>query len=253
MKKILQLLIFIVPIFSSYSQNLIASDGCVRMYGDASITNNGATWNAFIENNCSDYVKVGESVFKVRLEKTKSDGKKSTSTKKIKFPSAFMRPNSVLAKDRKGSDGSAFYSDVKSIDGELGSLQSPFNGRPKNYENALQLVVNEPIELGNYGAVKVFATLKKTVFDGWENFDKYKVEIRFENSSTEKLKEEIYVNYELCMSGIVYSGSERISKIKGNDYKTASDKIDAIFNYTPDIFINILATNITKTTQLTGE
>lgn len=250
----------IIPFFNllflsslSIAQSLIASDGCVIMYGDASITNNGATWNAFIENNCSDYVKVGESVFKVRLEKTKSDGKKSTSTKKIKFPSAFMRPNSVLAKDRKGSDGSAFYSDVKSIDGELGSLQSPFNGRPKNYENAIKLDENEPIELGNYGAVKVFAILKKTGFDGWENFDKYKVVIRFENSSAEKLKEEIYVNYELCMSGIVYTGSERVSKIKGNDFKTSTDRFDAIFNYTPDIFINILATNITKTAQLTVE
>lgn len=253
MKKYLFFINFFVLGNLSIAQSLIASDGCVRMYGDASITNNGAIWNAYIENSCSEYIKVGESIFKVRLEKTKSDGKTTTSTKKIKFPQAFMKPNSILAKDRRGSDGSAFYSDVKSIDGELGSLQKPFNGRPKNYESAKKLEEKEPLELGSYGSVKVYAILKTTGFDGWENFDQYKVIIRFENSSSEKLKEEIFINYELCMSGIVYTGSERISKIKGNDFKTSSDKFDAIFNYTPDIFINILSTNITQTEQTSIE
>jgi FKBP-type peptidyl-prolyl cis-trans isomerase FkpA len=232
------ILILLFLNFSKFhSQRVLDMNGCVKMYGDAEITNKGATYDAYISNECNEYMIIDRSEYKVKFRCVReSNGSEFNKTKDIDFPYVFMKPYSSLKKDKKGNDsGSYFFNEILSQTGRLGGASKADFSAPSS--NAIQLSTSDLVYLGENGSVKVHARIVKQSFTSWSGFDKYKVEFVYSNESSVKQESGTFFTYSIYICGLKFPGSSSVSKIKGNDSKTDLDRFDAIFNFEPTIYI----------------
>jgi hypothetical protein len=238
MKTQVNITLIVLMFFSSnvFCQRMLDMSGCVKMYGDAEITGNGATYDAYISNECNEYMIVGKSEYKVKFRCVReSSGNEFNKTKDIDFPYVFMKPYSTLKKDKKGKDsGSYFFNEIISQTGILGGVAKADFSEPS--ETAIKLNSDWTF-IGQNGNVKVSARMITQSFSVWEGFDKYKVEFMYSNESNQKQVTTTYFNYNVLICGLSFSGSSSVSKIKANDYKKDVDRFDAIFNFEPTIYI----------------
>ncbi len=231
------LIILLFCFFKAQSQRVLDMNGCVKMYGDAEITNKGATYDAYISNECDEYMIIDRSEYKVKFRCVReSNGSEFNKTKDIDFPYVFMKPYSTLKKDKKGNDsGSYFFNEILSQTGRLGGATKADFSAPSS--NAILLNSSDWTYLGQNGNVKVSARIVTQSFTSWEGFDKYKVEFLYANESSAKQETTTFFNYSVLICGLSFPGSSSVSKIKGNDIKTDIDRFDAIFNFEPTIYL----------------
>jgi antitoxin component YwqK of YwqJK toxin-antitoxin module len=231
------LIILLFCFFKAHSQRVLDMNGCVKMYGDAEITNKGATYDAYISNECNEYMIIDRSEYKVKFRCVReSNGSEFNKTKDIDFPYVFMKPYSSLKKDKKGNDsGSYFFNEILSQTGRLGGASKADFSAPSS--NAILLNSGDWTYLGQNGNVKVSARIVTQSFTSWEGFNKYKVEFLYANESSAKQETTTFFNYSVLICGLSFPGSSSVSKIKGNDIKTDIDRFDAIFNFEPTIYL----------------
>jgi hypothetical protein len=231
------LIVLLFCFFKAHSQRVLDMNGCVKMYGDAEITNKGATYDAYISNECNEYMIIDRSEYKVKFRCVReSNGSEFNKTKDIDFPYVFMKPYSTLKKDKKGNDsGSYFFNEILSQTGRLGGASKADFSAPSS--NAVLLNSSDWTYLGQNGNVKVSARIVTQSFTSWEGFDKYKVEFLYANESSAKEETTTYFNYAVLICGLSFPGSSSVAKIKANDIKTDVDRFDAIFNFEPTIYI----------------
>jgi hypothetical protein len=249
------LIVLLFCFFKAHSQRVLDMNGCVKMYGDAEITNKGATYDAYISNECDEYMIIDKSEYKVKFRCVReSNGSEFNKTKDIDFPYVFMKPYSSLKKDKKGNDsGSYFFNEILSQTGRLGGASKADFSAPSS--NAIQLSTSDLAYLGENGSVKVYARIVRQSFTSWSGFDKYKVEFVYSNESSVKQETGTFFTYSIYICGLQFPGTSSVSKIKGNDSKSDMDRFDAIFNFEPTIYIimgdgNIGTTGINQQLKL---
>jgi hypothetical protein len=235
---------FCTFLLNGFSQSILDMNGCVKMYGDAEITGKGATYDAYISNECDEYMIVDKSEYKVKFKCVReSNGSEFNKTKDIEFPYVFMKPFSTLKKDKKGNDsGSYFFNEITSQSGDLGSVTKADFSSPSS--NAIQLNTNDWTIIGQNGNINVSARVVKQTFSSWPEFDKYKVEFRYYNESSVKQEMTTFFNYSVMICGLSFPGSTSVGKIKGNEDKTDLDRFDAIFNFEPKVYLQMGEGNV---------
>jgi len=235
---------FCTFLLNGFSQSILDMNGCVKMYGDAEITGKGATYDAYISNECDEYMIVDKSEYKVKFKCVReSNGSEFNKTKDIEFPYVFMNPFSTLKKDKKGNDsGSYFFNEITSQSGDLGSVTKADFSSPSS--NAIQLNTNDWTIIGQNGNINVSARVVKQTFSSWPEFDKYKVEFRYYNESSVKQETTTFFNYSVMICGLSFPGSTSVGKIKGNEDKTDLDRFDAIFNFEPKVYLQMGEGNV---------
>lgn len=245
--KVILTLILSCVMLNILSQSIVANNGCLKMYGDAGITNNGAWYYSYIQNTCPDYYLIESSKYKVKFKGFDDEGKTKFRTKSIKFPDVFLAPGTYVTKDKSRSDNSSVtYSKVMWQSGEMGAAYKGFTGTP--VEGAIKLNKNTKTFIGVKDGVEFYLILT-TAADNWEgnDFTKYKVKLLAVNTTSMKVSPDAFVNYNVYFHGQPYYGDLQIKKMKPNDVKTRQEKERCLFNFEPEVYINITNTNINTT------
>lgn len=237
---------FIFIIFISFSlqlssQRLISTaGGCVSMYGDADVDNNGMWYYALIRNECSSPVYIGKSKFKARFEYETT--KTHHTTKTISFPGVFLAAGTSITKDKTRKDNSSkVYTDLMWRKGEMGSAYTCSSGSPTS--SAIRIMKNTQVFIGKKGTVDFYISLS-TASDSWRGFTRYKVTLIAKNTSSAKAKIGAYLNYKVYFQGISFSGDLSVKKLGSYKTKRKSERENPIFNFVPEVYIVITSSNI---------
>ena len=232
----------LLSVNTSLAQKVIGSQGCVKMYGYADVTNRGAEYYAYITNECSDYILIEKSKYKVKFKGFDGDGDDKYKTKNINFPDVFLAPGTSIVRDRDRNDNGSFtYTHVWTQNGEMGQAWKGYSGPPK--EGAIKIERNSMTYIGSKDGIDFYIELK-TASDSWKGFDRYKVALIADNKTASKVKTSAYINYDVYFQGQPYSGSISIKTLKPNQRDTKSEKEKCIFNFEPEVYIVITSTNI---------
>lgn len=242
--KYLILILTLYIYHSSYSQlNVGSAGGCVNMYGDCGISDDGCWYYAYIQNECEYPVLIESSYYKARFRyyRTSSDKDYGT-TKKIKFPDVFLAPGTSIVKDKDRDDSNTkIYYEATRHWGEMGQAYKGSSGKPE--EDVIKLEENTKTFIGSKAGVNFYFELR-TGADSWAGFTKYKVSLIAENQTGNKVNVDASVSYTVYFHGQPYAGYLSIKKIKGYDTKRHSEKENCLFNFTPEVYVKIKSTNI---------
>lgn len=221
------------------SQNLIQKNGCVEMYAESYVTNTGAEYNAWIENNCSEYVFVRESFYQATFRVVGSSGNERNSKKKIKFKEAFIAPNTKLARSRQRNDNnSTTYLNLKDEYAALGDSYYIHLEAPDGFNEKQAVDYGKKTLIGKEGELYVYAELVTNFWASWSGFEQYKLKITAENKGASIIKN-IYVDFTVNFYGINYSSKEQFNTVKPGQTKDKSTVLEPIFNFTPTAYLEL--------------
>jgi uncharacterized protein (TIGR02145 family) len=242
MKKTATILLMIA-LNSVMSQAFIKSNGCLKMYSNSYITTSGAFYSAWIKNTCDKYMYIGKSEYIIKFETSNSKGETRIFAKRkgIDFPQTFLAPGTSIYGNKNRSDGSSSsYDDIRSETGDMGNVYEAHLGTITDFDPSMELKVDVPILLGQNNGVNFYATLKTydKFFDkNWEDFEKYKVDITFENTKNIKDPGSYDVHFEMVFCGIIYQGDVSVRKLNPLEKLTKSENYKFFCNFTPRVFI----------------
>lgn len=267
MKKII-IITLIITTHNIIAQAFITSNGCFKMYSNSYITKSGAFYSSWIKNTCDKYMFLGASEYIIKFETSNSKGETRIFAKRkgIDFPAAFLAPGTTIYGSKSRSDGSSSsYDDIRSESGEMGNLYEAHLGTINDFDPGMELKVGVPILLGQNNGVNFYATLNTydKIFDkDWEDFEKYKVDITFDNTKNIKDPATYDVHFEISFCGMLYEGDLSARKLDPLEKLTKSEKYKFVCNFTPRVFIRnkgtsqaqkIIVYNENKVTQLKSE